>query len=277
MLLGGCTKKQEIVNEEEYTLYTNVKYGDHKRNYVDICLPKDKTGTIGLIFMIHGGGWGAGDKECYTENLKSWCLDGYVTAALNYRYANGDEVTAEEILDDITASLQTIKDVALEYNLNVEKMLLYGGSAGVHLSLLYAYEKTEIAPIMPAAVVSLSGPTDLTDENFYLNGDEVTKMLSNISGMNMLKKTIAEASPFLKQVSPITYVNSLTVPTIICHGILDSIVPYSNAVLLDEKLTTFGVKHDFITFTNSNHGLESDPDCLTETDRLMHEYASLYL
>ena len=81
----------------------------------------------------------------------------------------------------------------------------------------------------------------------------------------------------LYSVSPITYVNESTVPTILCHGMKDSVVPYSNALSIVEKFEQYGVTYDFISYPNSEHGLESDPDCAQKADRLLLEYAEKYL
>lgn len=277
-MLASCTKKTVKSDENDYTLYTNLYYGEAKRNYMDVCIPTGKSGTVGLILMIHGGGWIAGDKDCYTASIKSWCGEkGYVSAAINYRYADGKNVTADDILDDISMALMKIKELAAESGITVEKVLLTGGSAGAHLSLLYAYEKAAVAPIAPVAVVSFSGPTDLCDTNFYKNGKEVTEMVSKISGIDMEKNEIEHAKPLLFGASPVAYVNENTVPTVICHGANDSIVPYSNAETLDRLLTEYGVPHDFIVFPNSDHGLESDSDCMDKANELMEQYAARYL
>lgn len=274
----ACAPENMKLEFDNYIFYSNENYGDNSRNYLDICIPKNKSGSVGLILMLHGGGWIAGDKDCYTNSLKQYCDEnGYVTAAINYRYADGDRVTYHEILDDITLALIKIKQIASDNNILVDNMLITGGSAGAHLSLLYAYSMVEFAPIKPVAVVSFCGPTDFTDENFYNNGDDITKMVSKITGVNMLKETISSAKPFLKEASPISYVSSTTVPTIICHGEKDTVVPYTNATLLSDKLTTYGIEHELISFPNSNHGLESDTECMEYSYQRMFEYCERFL
>lgn len=276
--LSACIPTSSKCEYDNYVLYSNMQYGENSINYLDICIPKNKTGNVGLILMIHGGGWIAGDKDCYTSSIKEYCNEKeYVTAAINYRYADGKTITYDEILNDITAALIKIKDLAKDNNIEVDKMLITGGSAGAHLSLLYAYSMMEFSPVKPVAVLSFSGPTCFTDENFYKNGNDITKMVSKITGVDMLKHSIKSVEPFLQKASPLSYVNKLTVPTILCHGALDSVVPYSNATALDSKLTSCGVEHTFITFPNSNHGLESDIECMNYANKLLFEYCEKYL
>lgn len=280
----SCEKEPELVIDsyETYISYTNLEYGDHKRQKLDLHIPKNKTGEVGLMLLIHGGGWVAGDKSGYDATLLDWCGNkGYVAAAINYRYASVDTYVGD-IMNDITSALLKIKEVALDYNIEVNKMMLSGGSAGAHLSLMYAYSKADIAPIKPVAVVSYAGPTDLSDANFYEdkdNREDLIEMISKVSGYSFDMNSLTDALPFLKQASPINYITEDSVPTIICHGERDDVVPYSNAVILRNKLNNAGVRNNFVTFSNSGHGLESELDASMHTiaNDLILEYANTYL
>ena len=165
--VSSCKKLIEtlITETQTYHSYINVSYGTHERNYLDLVIPKGDNVPSGMILYVHGGGWHGGDKEIYTDTLKSNAKRGYISAAINYRYADGKRATCEEILDDIDSALKTVKSICAEKGITVDKVMLTGGSAGGHLSLMYAYARVETAPITPVAVVSYSGPTDLTDPN----------------------------------------------------------------------------------------------------------------
>lgn len=281
--LTGCEEKfkYSFSETEQYKLYVNLKYGDANRNVLDLALPKGEAHK-GLVFYIHGGGWITGDKEGYRDSLINYASRGYACAALNYRYADQKKVTGFEILDDITAALNKVKETASESNIELNSALLSGGSAGGHLSLLYAYACQERAPIKPACVVSYSGPTDLLDSNFYKtdaqNYKGIINMISKVAG----KEINAESyTPHYKDVlmalSPNYYVNQYTVPTVICHGTADDVVPYSNAVSLDALLTEKGVEHEFVSYQNAGHGLERDEAAQARGNSLFEEYVGKYL
>lgn len=276
----GCESKMQTTENETYTLYTDFAYGKDERQKADISIPKNKSGDVGLIFLIHGGGWISGDKEVFLNEHARWCGEkGYVSVALNYRYAS-KKVHVADILDDITSCLMSVKVFASERGVAVTKMLLAGGSAGAHLSLLYAYQKADISPIKPVAVCSFSGPTDLTDEAFWLDNpivDGIINMVSPLLGVEFTAERYQAVTPFLKQASPVLYASKISPPTLILHGVLDEVVPYSNAVRLHERLTQLGVSCDFLSYPNSGHGLESDPELSAQADKLMIEYAETYL
>lgn len=268
--------------EEKSYEYKNISYGSHERQVLDLNIPKENDGEIGLVLFIHGGAWIAGDKESYKGGVKAAAETyGFAGAAINYRYIS-ETVSIHDILDDIDLALKCIKQKGEENGVNISKVLLTGDSAGGHLSLLYAYSRAETAAITPAAVVSNSGPADLTDENFYINnamGDEefVAGLFSYASGKSFSYSERANAKEALEKVSPLFYVNENTVPTVINHGMKDSIVPYSNAVALDAKLTECGVTHVLNSYPNSDHDLGSDQANKEIANDLLIEYCNTYL
>lgn len=262
--------------------FRNVSYGTHERQTLDLNIPKDAEGDLGLVLFIHGGAWIAGDKGSYEKGVESTASSfGFAGASLNYRYI-GDNVSLHDELDDIQAALQKIKEIGAENGVNINKVLLTGDSAGGHLSLLYAYSRADVSPITPVAVVSNSGPTDLYDDNFYHNnaiGDEesIANLFSYGCGQRFAYGERDEAKEALMKVSPVSYVNEKTVPTVINHGMKDSIVPYSNAQTLDKLLTQYGVTHVLNAYPNSDHDLGADEANSDIASDLLIEYCNTYL
>ncbi|MCM1544653.1 MAG: alpha/beta hydrolase [Ruminococcus sp.] len=264
-------------------VYMNEKYGVEERQTMNLYIPKNNDGSCGLILMIHGGAWIEGSKESYPEDTLKYVSNdlGMAAAAINYRYIS-DTINVNDILDDIDAALKAIKAKGAENNVDINRVMLTGSSAGAHLSLLYAYSRKDTAPIKPTCVVSNCAPTNLADISFYYNNDlgdinYVCSLMSAACGYKFTESTFNDAVPYLNAVSPLSYVTSDSVPTVIAHGVKDTIVPYVSATDLDAKLTQAGVKHDFVTFPNSNHGLESDPDCSQKVNDLMYSYAMEYV
>lgn len=257
-------------------------YSEHERQTLSLCLPHGKTGTLGLILVIHGGGWIGGDKEYYVAKTEKLCtVYGYATAAINYHYVSND-FCLDDILQDITLSLQKIKDIAAEHDVDLQKVMLTGNSAGGHLSLLYAYKCAENAPITPVAVADYCGPTDLTDTNYYStpqNTSFYAELFSLLCGTAFDADTYLEPQnqALLLEASPVSYVTQSTVPTLICHGDSDEVVPYSNATILQRKLQECGVKHDLVTYKNSGHSLGGDKRHANQANKLFAAYAEAYL
>ena len=273
--------KPELVYEEKegYYSYTNLSYGDHIRHCLDLTIPKEIESTVGVILYIHGGGWIGGDKEVYAGTLQSDAEKGFVSASINYRYADGKKVLNDALMDDIEAALSVIKSTCAEKGVVVDRVMLAGGSAGGHLSLMYAYTRSESSPLAPVAVASYAGPANLYDDAFYTTQyvEDIKKMISKISGADIVNDTTDEWKDTLLQASPISYVDSSTVPTLLCHGVKDDVVPYSNATELYAALCSAGVECELITYENSGHGLEADSDKSTYAGERFYELAEKYL
>lgn len=260
-----------LENERVESLY-DVSYGNSN---MDVFMPANCEGDVSLIVFIHGGAWISGDKSEFSGRAYDACAKyGIVAATVNYRYADCFNVTGWSELDDIQNAVAKIKSMAAERGLNVVKMMTAGHSAGGHLSLMYAYTKKDTSPVKPVCVWDMSGPAALYNPEYLHDGLE--KALSAVSGVYFTTDQAQLAYPALLNMSPVNYTTSDTVPTLICHGTKDQIVPYSDSVALNYNLDQAGVEHTFITFPNSNHGLESDPDCynqmMSEYDRYVRTY-----
>ena len=283
-LFGG----QSAIKPVYPSVPTEYAYGIHERQKVDFVLPENVDGELGLILNIHGGAWIMGDKKDYGETLKAQAASGYAAAALNYRYLAAD-VPMTALLDDITAALTRVKAVAEMNGVTLTRVLLTGVSAGAHLSLLYAYSRAQEAPIVPAAVVSYCGPTDLADpvfieQNALGDANWMLTLANWAAGVSITVEEYYGRSgnygrwlEALRAVSPEYCVTPQSAPTVIAHGVVDEIVPYAGAVRLNAALTEAGVAHEFITFPHSGHGLDRDPDCLQRVNELFIEYAQRYL
>jgi len=263
--------------------YRDLAYGTDVRHTLDLNIPKENDGEVGLVLFIHGGAWFSGSKDNYDEEIE-FMSDrlGYAAAAINYRYVS-ETVSANDIMDDIDAALSFIKQKAKEHSVDVNKVLLTGISAGAHLALLYGYSRVDTAPIKPAAVISNCAPVDLTLESFYTESETFDEpsscfLMTRVSGKEFT--SVAEmdiARDALLKISPFTYVNENTVPTIINHGKIDKTVPYRNAQILDQKLTEYGVTHIFNTYPESGHNLDGDFIIDMKADKMFVEYCETYL
>ncbi len=268
-------------------IFLNQSYTDSKneRQKYDLVFPKDAKGNLGLVLCIHGGGWVEGSKDEYTESLFQVSEDkGVAAACMNYRYVSED-VSYDDVLDDISSALAAIRAKGAEYGVNIDKVLLTGISAGGHLSLLYAYTKKDSAPIEPVCVVELCGPTDLENPFFYSVENRIgasvgveyfRNIISNGIGFDIDLDNFDAARDVMKKYSPVNYVDENTVPTVLGQGEIDNIVPYQNSIDLDKKLTEFDVEHTFISFPNSNHECE-DKESMSAVMKLFFEYIDTYL
>ena len=149
-------------------------YEKNERDNFDLCIPdnaeKDKTKYKTILLHVHGGGWGAGNKADVSKLCEQYSSYGFMTAAMSYTLLNSGytQFNIFRILDEITAVLKTLKNFLKEkeYDENKLELIITGGSAGAHLSLLYSY-MIKNPPIPIKFILDNVGPVTLDPEYFY--------------------------------------------------------------------------------------------------------------
>ena len=258
---------------------TDVSYGKADAQKVDIYLPRaHKSKCTAVVIYIHGGAWSGGDKSGYDTACKSEAKNGYAAATINYRMI-GEGATWEDMLEDITAAIETVKTTAAQNGITLSKAALTGGSAGAHLAMLYSYKNQDISPIKIAFCGEQCGPSNLLDMDVAENSgdpDWTYSILSGLIGQELNKMTFGAATDVLRAASPVTYITKDSPPTIIAHGQKDDVVLYSQGLDVHNAFTAVGVACELITFPNSGHGLDSDPESSERYKLLFAEYETKY-
>ena len=262
----------------------DVSYGESVNQVYDIVFPGKPSNyekDYGLILYIHGGAWVGGDKDSYLSSIRSYQKFGIVCASMNYRFTN-EKTTCFDMLDDIDSVINSIINISRENGYKISRVMFAGSSAGAHLSMLYAYSRANQCPLDVVAVYSRSGPANFAEPDFLYNnalGDlnAVADWIKNVIGYSFTQETLDEAMPYLEKASPVTYINENTVPTLFCHGKKDYLISFDNSVTLDAKLTEYGVKHDYLIFPNSGHGLDDDPIMSKLAEAMFFKYMFEYL
>lgn len=259
--LSGCAR-----GYDEWL--TDVSYETASmRQTMDIALPRhsDDTPSETTAFLfVHGGSWQSGDKGDYAQLCKDFAKNGYVCATMNYRFI-GDGARCGDMLDDIDAALKGLKAQASAHNINVKDVVLVGGSAGGHLALLYSYSRGDASPLPIKLCVGLAAITDFSDHALFPYNETGQYFLDCAAGLSghELSFDITANEQTLRAISPISYVSPNAPPTILAHGMRDELVPYSNALRLEQALTENGVPVSLFSYDHSGHDLADD----AETDR----------
>ena len=109
------------------TTHADVVYGpDGIRNSLDFWQARG-SGPRPLLVHIHGGGWDSGDKNSYF-NYKTFLDRGISCASITYRFTPGHPLPVP--VHDAARAIQFLRTKADEWNIDADKIALYGGSAG---------------------------------------------------------------------------------------------------------------------------------------------------
>lgn len=145
-------------------------------------------GPSPLVLFVHGGYFFSGNEDTVvtTAPYQTWLNRGWTFATMHYRLApkdcdeacdgtSGDDHMFPEPQEDVALAVQYLKMRAADFNLDTEKFMLWGKSAGATLSMWVAmtpdgYPLTDgigHAGISThvRGVVNTAGITDFTYEN----------------------------------------------------------------------------------------------------------------
>ncbi len=141
-----ATKKQ--VNYPVKPTFANEKYGDYDRNILDFWQADIKKPGPLLVY-IHGGGFSSGSKEKLAGRgiIEKALKKGIHVASINYRYKC---TSAEDLKDpqrtglagcflDGARAIQHIKYKASEWNVDKERIIVFGSSAGGGIALFVGF------------------------------------------------------------------------------------------------------------------------------------------
>lgn len=244
---------------ENYTAKTDVVYkkAGNWEGKMDLYLPPNQGKPTPIIINIHGGGWNHGSKDQQT-GFTSFFKKGMAVANIGYRLV--DVAPAPAAIEDVRSVLIYLLKNAKALNIDTDKIVIMGGSAGGHLALCGGYigdnpifdvDRGNLKNIKVAAVINKYGIADMVP---FSTGDKAYK-----SAVKWLGNEAGNVE-FMKSVSPVTYITKKTPPTFIVHGDADPIVPYSQSVELYDKLKKNGVKAEFMTIADGGHGKFKDED-----------------
>ena len=230
-------------------VYTRVKDWEGK---MDIYLPPKDKGPSPVVINIHGGGWNKGVKESQT-GFSTFFKKGFAVANIEYRLTG--QATAPAAVEDTRCALIYLIKNAAALNIDVNRIVIMGGSAGGHLALMggllgndYRFDGNcpGVQHIKVAAIIDKYGITDVWDWGYGKN-------LTSKSATRWLGDK-ANDKEFAMSVSPVNYVTKNSPPIFIVHGNADPTVPYQQSVELYKKLQELGVQSEFITVEGGLHG-----------------------
>jgi acetyl esterase/lipase len=264
-LLPACTWAQDHGSDlssssrwaydvsEQYSIFPEITYGV-ANNYqlkLDVWQRNDAKKPLPTLIYFHGGGWIFGDRTGATLLLLPYLEMGWNVINVEYRMASVS--LAPAAVEDCRCALRWAIKNAKQYNIDVDRIVLTGHSAGGHLSLMtgmlpgsaldnncYGDEKLKVA-----AIINWYGISDVAD---LIQGPNLKSYAMMWMGSQPNPLAIA------KQVSPLTYVRADLPPIISIHGDADPVVPYEHAVRLHKGLSAAGVPNELVTIKGGGHG-----------------------
>ena len=202
--------------------------GETENLLVDIYTPAgDKMKKRPAILWIHGGGFRKGNNDKQQRYIVSmanaFAQRGYVCFSINYRVRDDPRAdktgTMSDALEDAMAGLQWVKANSKKYNIDKNKIIVGGGSAGGMIAVNLCYrDGNDNVKWDNTGVIGLV--------NLWGTPDDSWRMSS---------------------------IDSNDPPTIIIHGTEDELVPFINSEQLVSELKQVGVKYELVPIAGAGH------------------------
>jgi len=247
--------------QNQYAVAANITYltASGYESKLDIYRRRDVQTPQPTLVFYHGGGWIGGTKEASFMSIMPWLEMGWNVVNVEYRMARVAEAPAA--VEDALCALRYVVNNAKNNNIDTEKIVVSGESAGGHLALAVGmipstaglasicagggFTGNETAVPKVAAIINWYGITDVND---MLTGPNARSYAVQWIGSGKNRDEIA------KSVSPLTYVRAGLPPILSIQGDADPIVPYSQNTRLRDALTKAGAANELVTIAGGGHG-----------------------
>lgn len=253
---------------------------------LDLYLPEGQ-GPFPLIIWVHGGGWTSGDKALNPNGPQvRQTTRGYAVASVNYRLSQQAKFPAQ--IEDCKAAVRWLRAHAAQYNIDPERIAVWGASAGGHLvalmgtsgdvSQLEGSEGNLDYSSRVQAVVDWFGPTDL----LKMSADSLQfpcNVLDHDSPFSpeslLIGCPIQTCPEKTERANPIEYVSADDPPFLIMHGAEDCLVGPRQSRRLRNALAAAGIKVSLKFIEGAGHGGSEFDDA--ENRKLVEDFFDQHL
>lgn len=227
---------------------------DSPRQRLSITYPFEGEPPYRTIVHFHGGDWQSGSRHSANSAPAYWAIyQGYALVDVGYRLS--DEAQWPAQLQDAKAAIRFLRANADQYQLDVERMVVMGASAGGHLAQMLAATNGDPVSEAPRmgygeassevqGVVSLSGISDITSME-----PESQDAADQLMGYPAYQSDLA------LEASPMAQVDKDFPPILLVHGGTDQAVPFSQSAQMAIRVNaeTGDPRASLNVLLNANH------------------------
>jgi acetyl esterase/lipase len=226
-----CTAQTEV-------LYKQI---DTTQLFLEIYHPDkmDSAEKYPAMVFFFGGGWKKGNRTHFLNHAKYFSKRGLVCFLVDYRTRDENQTTPFESLKDAKSAIRFIRKNASDFNIDANKILASGGSAGGHLAaataLIEEYNEDSddlSVSCVPKALVLFNPVIDNGPGGYGF--ERIGSEYKNFSPLHNLKKG--------------------TPATIIFLGTNDNLIPVETAEYYKTVMEKVGSRCDLKLYEGEGHG-----------------------
>ena len=205
-----------------------------------------------LLVWLEGGGWRNASPAIRLAELGFYAYHGIAAASVEYS-VNSNNIWPVP-LQDVKEAIRFLRANRREFNIDPERLIVAGDSAGAHLAALTALTgndekfRTEANRAESDSVngaICLYCPGDFPT----VLGDPVPVCYEDL----LTGEPTHENEALLKEINPMSYVRKGAPPFLFFHGDIDNVVYYRSSMNLYEKLLSAGAEADYYLLEGAGH------------------------
>jgi acetyl esterase/lipase len=207
------------------------------------------------VVVIHGGGWDRGDRSQLAGWNSRFVARGYAVAAISYRLAPKFIWPAQR--DDVLAAVAWLKTNAVRLGIDPTRLVLLGRSAGGQLATAVGYGARDPAI---RGIVALYAPHDMPFAWSVSREDDAinsTKLFRQYFGG---APDTPERRALYESASGQLLAQAGSPPTLLVHGVPDTLTWSRHSERLNARLEELGVPHYYLSLPWATHGFDFNPD-----------------
>ncbi len=254
ILLGAATAVGQV------NITPDVVYG-HKHGLAmtcDVFTPAEKANGAGVLFMVSGGWFSQWMPPERAQTLFKPLTDqGFTVFAV--RHGSSPKFSIPEAVSDVRRAVRFIRLHADRFQVDPERLGVFGMSAGGHLSLVLGTSSDAGEPASPdpvervsdrvAAVVAYVAPTDL--RIMVKEAPDRLPAYDRFPALDLDMQQAEEYSPLLK-------VSSDDPPTLLLAGDQDELVPIAHSRQIQQAFEQAKVTSQLVEFAGAGHGFQGE-------------------
>ncbi|GER90349.1 hypothetical protein KDW_45110 [Dictyobacter vulcani] len=240
--------------------FHTLSYGDDTFQYGELYVPTG-AGPHPVVILIHGGFW----RDAYDLTLMHGLAQHLVAQQIavwniEYRRVGNPGGAWPGTLLDVARATDYLRTLAPQYQLDVQRVITVGHSAGGHLALWLAARQhlpqdselsTSSDPLPLTGAISQAGVVDLEQAaRLHLGKDAVQALLGASFADKPQRYLLASPAALLP----------LDVPQVLVHGTNDDTVPLIISQSYQQKAQIAGDSITLIEIPAGDHFVVIDPD-----------------
>ncbi|MEB2784201.1 alpha/beta hydrolase [Algoriphagus persicinus] len=223
---------------QELVLYKTV---DTTQLYMEVYYPEqiNPAEKYPALVFFFGGGWVSGSRAQFEHQANYFARRGLVCYLVDYRTRNHHQTSPFESLKDAKSAMRYIRNNADEFNIDPDKIIAAGGSAGAHLA---------------ASTGLIDKFNESTDDLNISSAPNALVLFNPVIDNGPGGYGFERIGDRFKDFSPLHNIKAGAPPTLFLLGTKDALVPVLTAQYFQMVMEKVGSRCDLILYEDQTHG-----------------------